>query len=470
MSTLPTVPNIDAALLQQLRIGHSAEQQLWLSGYLYGLATSDQVVPVLETPPAGGQKVLILFGSHTGNSKKVATAAAKRLHEVGLITTVADMAEYAVKNLKSETILLVVVSTQGEGEPPASAEDFYQGLMGPRAPRLENLQFAVCALGDKSYVQYCQTGKDIDNRLETLGATRFFDRMDCDAEYETEADNWMDQMVAVLSSRQPKQASTSVKPTEVKSKLVSKHDRKHPYEALVWEKIQLNGRGSEKETWHLELSLEGSGLEYAPGDALGVFAQNDKALVEEVLKSARFSGSEKVDWQGQSWQLVDLLEQKLELTVLTRDVLVKYPNTDLNALIEDPFALKNYLWGNDVADLLNEFPADFDPQQLVGFLRAMPPRLYSIASSPLAHEGEVHLTVAAVRYKNKGRKRRGVASTHIADRLEKGSSINVFVENNEFFKLPADDAADIIMVGPGTGVAPFRGFVAERAERGASGK
>jgi len=474
MSSLPTVPGVDANLLQKLRNEHSIEQQLWLSGYLYGLATSKQEVAAPETTQLPGQKVLILFGSHTGNSKKVAHTAAKHLHEAGLQTTVADVAEYAVKNLKSETHLLVVVSTQGEGEPPASAEDFYQWLLGPRAPKFENLQFSVCALGDKSYVQFCQTGKDIDNRLEALGAKRLFDRVDCDAEYETEAKSWINQVAAVLQAQHPKTTSAYVKAPETSTVSTSKYDRKHPFEAMVWEKIQLNGRGSEKETWHLEFSLEGSDLEYAPGDSLGVFAQNDTALVDEVLKSTRLNGSEKVDWDGKSLQLFDLLEQKLELSVLTRDLLVKYqerhPKSSVNVLIEDPSALKNYLWGNDVADFFTDFPANLEPQQLTELLRPLPPRLYSIASSPRASEGEVHLTVAAVRYEHKGRKRRGVASTYLADRLEKGGSVPVFVEHNDFFKLPANDATDIIMVGPGTGVAPFRAFVAERAERGASGK
>ncbi len=252
------------------------------------------------------------------------------------------------------------------------------------------------------------------------------------------------------------------------------HDRKRPFAAPILEKIQLNGRGSQKETWHLELSLEGSGLTYAPGDSLGIYPQNPPSLVREVLYAAMLNGNKTLVFNEKENSLRHFLLREVELTVLTREVIEKYAtwtnNSKLKALLEDNAALKKFTWGRNVADLIREFPAAMSEATLLSFLRKMPPRLYSIASSLEAHPDEVHLTVAAVRYAYDGRPHLGAASTFLADRVMTGESVPVFVEHNEYFKLPADESADIIMVGPGTGVAPFRAFTEERSERGASGK
>ena len=254
----------------------------------------------------------------------------------------------------------------------------------------------------------------------------------------------------------------------------SAFNRKNPFEAPILEKIPLNGRGSTKETWHLELSLEGSGLHYQPGDALGVYASNSVALVQEVLYLAMLNGSKVVTFEGKTAPFRDILKNDVELTVITRDVLDKYAkwvnSAPLKEILADPATLKAFLWGRNVADLLREFPAALSEETLLTLLRKLPPRMYSIASSLEAHPDEVHLTVAAVRYDFAGRPHQGVASTFLADRVDVGDSVQVFVEENEYFKLPADDATDIIMVGPGTGVAPFRAFVEEREARGSKGR
>ena len=495
-STLP-IESADNKL-EQIIATYDDRQLLWLSGYLYGLAQakSGSAVPsnvVYRSPvdtPSGAtasngngavkpSKVTILYGSQSGNSKKAANQTADALKAAGSEVVVADMSEYKPAQLKNEKLLLFVVATYGEGEPPAAAEELHKFIFSSRAPKLSaDTQFAVLALGDKSYLQYCQTGKDFDQQLEKLGAKRLSERVDCDVDWQDDAEKWIKTVVEKLpkptngavSNSNGQSYVTAIKPAVA----VSKYDRKNPFEAEILEKIQLNGRGSVKETWHVELSLADSDLVYEPGDALNVFATNSERLVADVLKTSKLDPSVLVDFGGEKQKLGDVLLQKAELSVLTRDVLQKYfdftKNDKLKALLADPKALQAYTYGRDVADLFVDFPADVPPQYFADFLRKMPARAYSIASSLAAHEDEVHLTVGAMRYNFRGRKKEGVASSFLADRVSIGESVKVFVEKNEYFKLPNDPSADIIMVGPGTGIAPFRAFVEERAETGASGK
>jgi len=495
-TTFPPPPaGLDEKLLQQLA-QHSALHQMWLSGYLYGIASKGQPAPngVLEapsvavapqaTPAATLPPVTVLYGSQTGNSKKVAHQISAKVRERGFQVAVADLNDYPTKNLKSEKIALFVISTQGEGEPPIAAEEFHKWLLGTRASQLDGLQFSVCALGDRSYVQFCQTGKEIDARLEALGAKRLFDRVDCDVDFEDAVEGWLANVLEKLpvpaalaagiqSAVVHNNGHQAVAPA-AKAAGTASYDRKKPFASPILEKIQLNGRGSQKETWHLELSLEGSGLLYEPGDSLAIYATNPESLVKEVLYTAMLNGNKTLAFNGKEAEFRQILLRDVELSVLTREVVDQYANwtnnAKLKAIVQDNEALKKFLWGRNVADLLREFPAALSEATLLGFLRKMPPRSYSIASSLLAHPDEVHLTVAAVRYDFNGRPHQGVASTFLADRVKTGDSVPVFVEHNEYFKLPADDATDIIMVGPGTGVAPFRAFVEERSERGASGK
>jgi len=485
----PPPVGFDNDLLEKLASQHSALQQMWLSGYLYGVAIHGQPAPngaVVVTPAAanpqavvsGKPTITVLFGSQTGNSKKVAKQVAARLGEQGWDFAMSDLNDYPSKQLKEEKILLLVVSTQGEGEPPVAAEEFHKWLLGPRAPKLEGLQFAVCALGDSSYIQFCQTGKEFDARFEALGATRLAARVDCDVDFEDAVDAWVDAVLQSLPTIAGGAVSNSVSTNGavVLSQPVSgvQFDRKHPFFAPILEKTQLNGRGSQKETWHLELSLEGSGLVFEPGDSLGIYPQNPPSLVREVLYTAMLNGNKQVVFQEKENTLRHFLLREVELTVLTREVIEKYAawtsNAKLKAILEDNAALKKFLWGRNVVDLLREFPAALSEATLLSFLRKMPPRLYSIASSMEAHPDEVHLTVAAVRYQYGGFPHLGAASTFLADRVPVGEALPVFIEGNEYFKLPDDDARDIIMVGPGTGVAPFRAFVEQRTERGALGK
>jgi sulfite reductase (NADPH) flavoprotein alpha-component len=491
---------LDTNALQQLTSDLNEQQLVWLSGYFFGISQAQNrvedkglriatpsVFSTAEAVSTGSDKseaakpskVTILYGSQTGNSKKAANQAADALKAAGSEVVVADMSEYKPSQLKNEKMLLAVVATYGEGEPPAAAEDLHKFIFSSRAPKLPDLQFSVLALGDKSYVQFCQTGMDFDQQLEKLGAKRLAERIDCDVDWHDDAARWINNVVEKL----PKPSANGVSSNgnghaymvETKQEKVKpKFDRKTPFEAEVLEKIQLNGRGSVKETWHLELSLADSGLTYEAGDVLHVIPTNSERIVSDVLKASNLDPAVLVDFDGKNTNLGEILLEKTELTVLSRDVLQRYydfsKNEKLKAILDDPKAVQNYIYGRDVADLIVEFPAELDPQILANILRKLPSRAYSIASSLAAHEEEVHLTVAAVRYASQGRKKEGVASSFLADRLALGEKVKVFVEENEYFKLPKDNSAPIIMVGPGTGIAPFRAFVEERDATGADGK
>lgn len=495
MPSLPILPSsLDETTLQQLTASLTPQQLVWLSGYFYGQATGGaagaQALPsALATPaasaapPAPAQKLTILYGSHTGNGKKIAEQAAEAAASRGLKAEVRDMNDYPARQLAQEENLLVIVSTHGEGDPPVSAEELHQFLGGPRAPKLPKLKFAVLALGDKSYIHYCQTGKDFDERLAALGGTRLLARVEADVAYKAPAAQWIAEVLAKLTAGQaPAATATAASAPATPGAAVvaepqpaTQFSAENPWPAKILESIQLNGRGSDKETYHIELDLAGSGLRYAPGDALAVVPVNHHPLVEEVLRAGRLSDTASVQVGTESLPLAAALASRRELTVLTRDVLERYavlaPHAELQGLLADTSRLQPYLYGRDVADLLTDFPTDqLTPQLLADTLRPLPTRAYSIASSLLAHPDEVHLTVGAVRYEAFGRRKHGVCSSFLADRVAVGDEVQVFVERNEYFKLPQDQAADIIMVGAGTGIAPFRAFVEERAELGASGR
>lgn len=500
--SFPTLPiGLDEATLQQLTAGLSDRQLLWLSGYLYGRVgtdtTSGAASPAAVVAPAPAEvpvvpSITILYGSQTGNSKKAAGIVAEAARKRGLTATVRDMNDYPTKDLKTEQQLLVVVSTQGEGDPPIAAEELHQFLLSNRAPKLPDLRFAVLALGDKSYLQFCQTGFEFDQRLAELGAKRLVERVDCDVEFEAETRRWAEQVLGLIAESLPQVAApvavpaahAQVKPValpalvggaEVELEERVEYTSRNPFEAELLEKIQLNGRGSTKETYHLEFSLAGSGMQYEAGDALMVHPHNRPGLVREVLAAARLDATAPVRLETTELELSTALTERLELSVVTRDVLERYAavapqHPKLRDILADKVALPTYLYGRDVADLLQEFPVELSGQQLAAVLRPLPARAYSIASSLLAHPEEVHLTVGAVRYQSNGRHKHGACSSFQADQLHLGDTARIWVDRNEYFKLPQDPSADIIMVGAGTGVAPFRAFVEERAETGATGQ
>lgn len=468
-------------LLNQLVPTLTESQRIWLSGYLSAIASSN--VPDISAKPTSlleqplketVKEITILYGSQTGNAQSLAKTFGKRLKESGFEIIVQSMSEFKPNNLKKITNLLIIVSTHGEGEPPDTALAFHEFLHGKRAPKLENFQYSVLSLGDSSYEFFCQTGKDFDIRLEELGGTRLYPRIDCDLDYDEPANEWLE---GVLASPLLNDTSKTVTQTDVTTSVQeSSYSRTNPFHAEVLEVINLNGRDSNKETFHVELSLEDSGITYEPGDSLGIYPSNDPDLVEELISKLKVSPEEKVsvNKQGETFSLREALLGYFEITVLTKPLLEKYAsltnNSRLREITESKETVKAYIEGRDLLDLVGEFPGEWDAQTFVSLLRKLPARLYSIASSYKANPDEAHLTIGAVRYQSNGRDRKGVCSIQLAERIQPGDKIPVYIQNNQNFKLPENPETPIIMVGPGTGVAPFRSFLQEREELGAGGK
>lgn len=458
-------------LLRQLASVLSLEQTAWIGGYLTGLLAKD-LTSVQSADDVAD--ITILVGSQTGNSE----ALAEQMHRLaagrGLKTVIKKMGDYKFPQLKTENNLLVIVSTYGEGEPPDNARELVEYLFSKRAPSLTQAQFAVLGLGDSGYEFFCKTAVDFDRRLAELGATRIHPRVDCDVDYESSAEAWMDAVLNELSTR----LETKLHTADLSSPSVastSAYSRKHPFPAVLLENIVLNGRGSIKETHHLELSLEGSGLAYEPGDVLGVYATNAPDVADALLEALQFGGTESIMLDGKDCFLYDALFRHYEITTITRPMIRKYAlltnSRQLGQLLDDKHKLNDYLHGREIIDLVSDFPSErLSPQTFVDCLRKLPPRLYSIASSLKRHPEEVHITVAAVRYQSFGRERKGVGSTFLADRIDDDANIPVYIDHNPNFKLPTDAATPIIMIGPGTGIAPFRAFVEEREAEGAAGK
>lgn len=471
-----------AELLRRLVEGLSPEQTAWVSGYLAGLYAGHRpaAAPVLATEAQ--PEVTILFGSQTGNARQLARRLQEKLAQAGLRAKVEDLGVYKKNRLKAERRLLIVTSTYGEGEPPDNAKDFHEFLLSGRAPRLEGLQYAVLALGDRGYERFCQTGRDFDARLEALGARRLHPLAECDVDFEETASAWIETVVGRLAEKAgpvpaqvPALSWPALQPA-LKGEPI--YTRKNPYPARLAENIKITGRGSTKDVRHLELAIEGSGLVFEPGDALGVVPRNCPALVEEILATLGLDGAEPVALlKGDETSLAEALARDYEITTLTRPFLERWATlsgaADLAALAreENRDRLRAFLAGREIIDVLQAYPVrGLKGSDFLSALRPLQPRLYSIASSYEADPDTVHLTVGVVRYESHGRTRKGVASTFLAERVAETDTVPVYVHANDNFRLPADPDAPIIMVGAGTGIAPFRAFVETRQARGARGR
>ncbi len=467
--------------LEQLLQGVSREQIIWLSGYFQGLTaeagrlfqSTQAELPVsqaISSPEQGS--LTILYGSHTGRSEGLAKKLKNLLNEKLLPASVFAMNDYNLKQLEKEKMLLIIVSTHGDGEPPEMAEDFHNFVTGKRIPSLPNLKFSVLALGDKSYKLYCQTGKDIDHALKKAGAAELYPLITCDVDYEDDAAGWMNGVIEKLAAEIviPENTTSAVSVPEV----AIPYNQKNPFRATVLERAKITGRDSDKEVYHVEISLKGSGLSYYPGDSVGILTDNPPALVEGLIKQLHLEPQEIIILKKKEFTLETALRHHLEITILTRDVLQRYyEKTKLEGvgrILDDEQILDSYLWGNDVLDLVHEFPFPLSAEELVGLLRPLPPRLYSISSSQEAVGEEVHITVATVRYENKGRQREGACSTYLADRIDIDQEIPIYIERNPAFRLPENEDTPIIMVGAGTGVAPFRAFMQHREAADQKGK
>jgi sulfite reductase (NADPH) flavoprotein alpha-component len=475
-------------LLNQLLPILTETQQIWLGGYLSAsqLTTKSIAsgsVAVLEAPATQieviSKEVTILYGSQTGNGQALAEKLTKNLKAEEYQVTLSSMNEFKPNALKKIENLLLIVSTHGEGDPPDNALPFHEFLHSKRAPQLDNLQFSVLSLGDSSYEFFCQTGKQFEERLLELGAKQLSPRVDCDLDYDESAAEWFTNVLVTLNEQQGTSSTTVQQPVNKVVAEQLEYSRTNPFKAEILENLNLNGRGSNKETRHLELSLEGSNLKFEPGDSLGIYPENDTELVDTLIAEMGWNASEtvKVNKQGELRPLREALISTFEITVLTKPLLQKAElltaNNELKELLkpEREQECREYLYGRDLLDLVRDFaPWEVSVSEFVAILRKIPARLYSIASSSKANPDEVHLTIGTVRYEAHGRDRVGVCSNECAVRAQPGDHLPVYVQRNSNFKLPADPNTPLIMIGPGTGIAPFRSFLEEREEIGAEGK
>ncbi|ULL16003.1 assimilatory sulfite reductase (NADPH) flavoprotein subunit [Paenibacillus sp. H1-7] len=477
-----------AELLNRLLPTLTESQRIWLSGYLTALqgaaaaaapAGAPAAVAAASTPSVS-KEVTVLFGSQTGKSQGLAKKMSKKLEGRGFQVSLSSMSDFKTSGLKKVQNLLICVSTHGEGDPPDNALPFYEFLHSKRAPKLDGLRFSVLALGDTSYEFFCKTGKDFDQRLEELGGTRIAQRVDCDVDFDEAAAEWMESVLGSLSETSGTVSSpASNAGAAAASDTASEYSRTNPFQAEVLENLNLNGRGSDRETRHVELSLEGSNLQYEPGDCLGIIPENDPRLVSELIAAMGWKPEEQVtiNKNGDKLSVQEALLRHYEISVLTKPLLEQAAklssSSSLKELVEPGHeqGLKAYIKERDLLDLVQDHSfKGVSAAEFVSILRKMPARLYSISSSSKASPEEVHITVRAVRYESHGRERYGVCSVQLAERVQLGDKLPVFIQNNPNFKLPESQDTPIIMIGPGTGVAPFRAFLAEREETGAEGK
>lgn len=479
-------------LLQTL----TPEQKVWLSGYLVanqqltsgtsetqgsqiGAVSKDTETMLQQNEPTiqpEKRAITLLYGSETGNAQGLAEIFEERLSNIGHNVTLKAMDEFKPKNLKNVEDLFIITSTQGEGDPPDNAAELHEFIHGRKAPKLEGVRFSVLALGDQTYEFFCQTGRDFDKKLEELGAERLYERVDCDVDYEEDAEKWMANVINTIESAPEGTQSEQVVSESIKSAKEKKYSKANPYQAEVLENINLNGRGSNKETRHIEFLLDNFGEEYEVGDCLVVLPQNDPALVELLMSTLGWDPGHQIQISedGDTISLEEALTSYFEITKLTKPLLQNaaayFDNEALEDKVQDNEWIQNYIEGRDFIDLLNDFPPEeLEPEDLYQILRKLPPREYSISSSYQSLPDEVHITVGAVRYNTHGRDRSGVCSVQFAERIQPGDTVPIYLKRNPNFKFPKDGDTPVIMIGPGTGIAPFRAHMQEREEYGYKG-
>ena len=476
-----------SALLAQLAAGADASGLLWASGYLAGLARSLDAPVIAPAPATAVAPATIIYGSQTGNARRAAEALHAKLDAAGLPARLLRADAYSTRELANERLLYLVISTQGEGDPPDDAIGLSEFLLGRRAPKLPQLQFAVLGLGDTSYADFCGIARKLDARLVELGATRVQTLGEADLDIDIVAAPWREQALAhARELLKPAPATHLATVTPLRPHALPAWSQDKPFVAEVLANQRITGRefrnvgfrkygAVDKDVRHLELSLQGSGLAYEPGDALGIRHRNPDALVDAVLAATKLDGDALVARDGESLALAEWLRDKRELSRIGRPLLASVAergaHAELARLLEaqDKSGLAAVFDTHQLIDVLRRWPAGWDADALVAALRPQAQRLYSIASSRKRVGEEAHLTVDALRYQAHGFEHVGAASGFLAS-LEEGGSLPVYIEPNERFRVPADASRDIIMIGPGTGVAPFRGFVQERAETGAAGR
>ncbi|MCH4335914.1 assimilatory sulfite reductase (NADPH) flavoprotein subunit [Staphylococcus haemolyticus] len=490
-----------AAQINELLQTLTPEQKVWLSGYLVanqqltsngtvpsqtgssstnanGLTEGTEAMLQQNEPVITPEKraITLLYGSETGNAQGLAEIFEERLSNIGHNVTLKAMDEFKPKNLKNVEDLFIITSTQGEGDPPDNAAELHEFIHGRKAPKLEGVRFSVLALGDQTYEYFCQTGRDFDRKLDELGAERIYDRVDCDVDYEEDAEKWMANVINAIDTAPEGTQNEQIVSESIKSAKEKKFSKANPYQAEVLENINLNGQGSNKETRHIEFLLDNFGEDYEVGDCLVVLPQNDPALVDLLISTLGWDPNDQVQIsdEGDTLGLEEALTTHFEITKLTKPLLINaasfFENEELNEKVEDNEWVQSYIEGRDLIDLLNDFATtELQPENLYQLLRKLPPREYSISSSYQALPDEVHITVGAVRYNSHGRDRSGVCSVQFAERIQPGDTVPIYLKRNPKFKFPKEGDTPVIMIGPGTGVAPFRAYMQEREEHGFKG-
>lgn len=448
----------------------NSQQRTWLSGFLAGIDanTNTPALPLTDAEPRVKEKLLVLYASETGNAEALARKARKIAARQGFEARVMDMADATLDELAASRNLLIYVATWGEGDPPQRAQAFYDAVLSEAAPQLPNLRYGVLGLGDSAYINFCETARVLDERLAMLGAERTIDRIELDLDFAKQAAAWTDTSLTALAPAKPTSPATIVHVDFANASQALDDDEPaygadRPLEAEITEIVNLNGTGSTAETWHLEFATDVAGFTYEPGDSIGVAPQNDPQLVADLITAAGLDHDP---------ELVARLTRDRDITTLTRPVIKAYADItgrDDVAVLAEPEHLATYIADRQIIDLVAEHSERLSAEQLIGMLRPLPPRLYSVASSLAAHPGETHLLVGAVNWRSHGRERKGVASHWLAGRRE-GDTVDLHVKPNRHFRLPEDSDRPIIMIGAGTGIAPFRAFIDERAERRATGK
>ena len=472
---LPLNPE-QLARLQAATTDFTPTQLAWVSGYFWGVLNQQSGAAVAAPAPAAEVPTIkLISASQTGDARRVAEALRDDLLAAKLNVKLVNAGDYKFKQIAAEKLLVVVTSTQGEGEPPEEAVALHKFLFSKKAPKLDGTAFAVFGLGDTSYEFFCQSGKDFDNKLAELGAERLLDRVDADVEYQAAAAEWRARVVEALKARAPVAAPAQLATSGAVNDIhTSPYTKEAPLTATLSVNQKITGRNSEKDVRHIEIDLGDSGLRYQPGDALGVWYQNDPQLVKELVELLWLKGDEPVTVEGKTLPLSEALQWHFELTVNTATIVENYAtltrSESLLPLVGDKAQVQQYAAATPIVDMVRFSPAQLDAEALIGLLRPLTPRLYSIASSQAEVESEVHVTVGVVRYEIEGRARAGGASSFLADRVEEDGEVRVFIEHNDNFRLPANPETPVIMIGPGTGIAPFRAFMQQRAADGAQGK
>lgn len=484
MSTSPFESPIPAGLSEQLS-GLTAQQQAFLAGYLWAnsqgatgaVAAGGQGAPAaLAAAPVPKRHITVISASATGNAAGIAKKLTGRLEAEALDVSLTSAGSYKARQLPKEDIVIIATSTQGDGDPPEEGVALHSYLFGKKAPKLDGISFAVVGLGDSSYPQFCQCGIDFDTKLAELGGERLLDRVDADVDYQAVTDAWIDDIVAKLKDVAGGSAAAVATAPAASAEAASEsaYNKENPFTATLLKSHPLVTDDAGRMVQHIEIDLDESGLQYQPGDVCGVVTNNPDAVVSEVLALNGLSGDESVDGRRGATSIRQALVEQCDLNQLTPSLLTDYASTannaDLSDLVADKAQLQAYQAATPVVGLMKDYPQALPAQRLFDVLKPLAPRLYSIASSQAEVGDEVHLCVALVDIEHDGASYHGSASGLLTNRLEEGDELQVFIETNPRFRLPPSGDTPTIMIGPGTGIAPFRAFMQQRRDDGANGQ